>query len=124
MKAYAQFAAAWGVVAGLMLLVLWLDRPVIIRAAAVPDWPLTVEEAEIVCSEGEPVRAVIKGKEYALIGHERARLMAEGKDIPFLSHDQADLFKPNPIPQLAAAGVKAYLDGFRAAAVKACKAKS
>lgn len=87
----------------------------------VQNWPLTVREAKIICEEGRPVQAIILGKPYALIGREKAKLEAQGVDIPFLNHDQAALFKPNPEPSLAAAGFKAYLDGFRTAAEKACK---
>ena len=88
----------------------------VIRAADVPDWPLTVSEAQIVCAEGRPVRAVINGKPYALNGTEMAKY-----GIPALNHDQVDLFKPNPDPFLAARGFKAYGDGFNAAAEKACR---
>ena len=93
----------------------------VILSADVDGWPLTVGEVEIICRAGEPVRAVILGKEYALNGQESAMAEVQGVDLPLLNHEQPELFKPNPDPRLAANGDKAFLGEFNDAAAKACQ---
>jgi hypothetical protein len=97
------------------------SRNPVISSRDVEGWPLTVNEVEIICKAGKPVRAVILGSEYALNGREAAESMAKGVDLPFLNHEQPSLFKPNPDPLLAALGEKALLGDFNLAAERACK---
>lgn len=88
----------------------------VLRAEHVAGWPLIADEASITCENGQAVRAVINGRTFALTGAEMAK-----HGLPSLNQGEPRLFRPHPDPFLAARGIKAYLDGFRAAAEKACR---